>query len=203
MEVRTEPVDLIGLGDHPALDFVNSTAGVGPMRVDLLGGGVSYLAWLELAGLISPAERGIVEQRFISADLDDVAAQAVAFREWLRPVIAVWAQETGGIAPGVPARLNTILGADRRYLQLHEDDGAPSLREHRDWVEARQLLVPPVAAAAELLAVGDRHLVRQCDGVDCTMWFYDRTKAHRRRWCSMALCGNRAKARNHRQRRGR
>jgi len=44
---------------------------------------------------------------------------------------------------------------------------------------------------ASLLAAGDRHLVRQCDGVDCTMWFYDRTKAHRRRWCSMALCGNR------------
>jgi len=32
------------------------------------------------------------------------------------------------------------------------------------------------------------------------MWFYDRTKSHRRRWCSMALCGNRAKARAHRER---
>jgi predicted RNA-binding Zn ribbon-like protein len=40
--------------------------------------------------------------------------------------------------------------------------------------------------------------VRNCEG--CSIWFYDHTKAHRRRWCSMALCGNRSKARSHRQR---
>jgi len=185
------------------LDFVNSTAGVGSHRVDLFGNGASYLTWLGLAGLISPADRSIIKKRFSSADMDDVAAQAVEIREWLRPVIAVWRRETGGIPPDVAARLNAILEADRRYLQFHESDGLPDLREHRHWAEASQLLVPPVGAAAELLAVGDRNLVRHCDGVDCTMWFYDRTKAHRRRWCSMALCGNRAKARNHRQRRTR
>ncbi|NEJ40784.1 CGNR zinc finger domain-containing protein, partial [Rhizobium ruizarguesonis] len=28
---------------------------------------------------------------------------------------------------------------------------------------------------------------------DCTLFFLDTTKSHRRRWCSMALCGNRMK----------
>jgi predicted RNA-binding Zn ribbon-like protein len=197
-----EPTDLIGLGDHPALDFVNSTTTQGAIHVELLGDGSSYLTWLELAGLISPAERSTVEERFNSAELDDVAAQAREVREWLRPVIATWATSGGDGPPAATLkRLNEILEPDRRYLQLeHDETVVLSLEDHRHWLEARQLLVPPVVAAAALLADGDHQLVRHCEGVACTMWFYDRTKAHRRRWCSMALCGNRAKARNHRQR---
>jgi predicted RNA-binding Zn ribbon-like protein len=42
--------------------------------------------------------------------------------------------------------------------------------------------------------------VRRCEGVDCVLWFYDRTKAHRRRWCSMEGCGNRAKVARFRSR---
>lgn len=200
-----EPTDLIGLGDHPALDFVNSTAAQGPVEIDLLGDGTSYLMWLELAGLISPADRSIAETRFSSVELDAVASQGRELREWLRPVIASWAAEAADGTSGVPAsalqHLNAILETDRRYLQLHEaDSGVLGLHEHRHWLEAGQLLVPAASAAAELLAAGDPQLVRHCEGAGCTMWFYDRTKAHRRRWCSMALCGNRAKARTHRQR---
>jgi predicted RNA-binding Zn ribbon-like protein len=62
------------------------------------------------------------------------------------------------------------------------------------------LLVPPAHAAADLLAHGDPALVRNCAGPACTLRFYDRTKAHQRRWCSMAVCANRAKARAHRER---
>ena len=60
--------------------------------------------------------------------------------------------------------------------------------------------MPPVAAVAALFADGDRGLVRKCEDPLCTLWFYDRTKAHRRRWCSMGVCGNRAKVRAHRER---
>jgi predicted RNA-binding Zn ribbon-like protein len=45
----------------------------------------------------------------------------------------------------------------------------------------------------QLLMQEDLSLVRQCGGEDCTIIFLDRTKSHRRRWCSMAACGNRAK----------
>jgi predicted RNA-binding Zn ribbon-like protein len=54
--------------------------------------------------------------------------------------------------------------------------------------------------AAELLCHGDFTQVRQCEHPDCTLWFYDRTNAHRRRWCTMALCGNRHKVAEHRKR---
>ncbi|HZD77839.1 MAG TPA: CGNR zinc finger domain-containing protein, partial [Acidobacteriaceae bacterium] len=52
---------------------------------------------------------------------------------------------------------------------------------------------PLAEAAAAFLATANFDLVRACEGVECVLWFYDRTKAHRRRWCSMGVCGNRAK----------
>jgi len=56
-------------------------------------------------------------------------------------------------------------------------------------------------AAAELLAEGDFELIRRCESESCVLWFYDRTKSHRRRWCSMASCGNRHKVAAFRSRR--
>jgi predicted RNA-binding Zn ribbon-like protein len=46
----------------------------------------------------------------------------------------------------------------------------------------------------------DRALVRKCESAVGTLLFHDHTKSHRRRWCGMAVCGNREKARAHRER---
>jgi predicted RNA-binding Zn ribbon-like protein len=42
--------------------------------------------------------------------------------------------------------------------------------------------------------------VKGCEGPVCTLLFLDRTRARARRWCSMAVCGNRAKQAAHRTR---
>jgi predicted RNA-binding Zn ribbon-like protein len=42
--------------------------------------------------------------------------------------------------------------------------------------------------------------LKECDGDGCTSVFYDRSKNHTGRWCSMAACGNRAKVRAWRER---
>jgi predicted RNA-binding Zn ribbon-like protein len=63
-------------------------------------------------------------------------------------------------------------------------------------------LAPVAEAVADLLAEGDFELVRHCEGHDCVMWFYDRTKGHRRRWCTSTGCGNRAKVAAFRARAG-
>ena len=52
----------------------------------------------------------------------------------------------------------------------------------------------------DLVCGKDFILVRNCEGLSCAMWFYDVSKGHARRWCSMAVCGNRAKAAAHRAR---
>src|SRR5260370_1447160 len=57
-----------------------------------------------------------------------------------------------------------------------------------------------VDAAADLICNYDFQLIRSCEGSACCLIFLDRTKGHARRWCSMAVCGNRAKAEAHRAR---
>jgi predicted RNA-binding Zn ribbon-like protein len=59
------------------------------------------------------------------------------------------------------------------------------------------VLYPVLTAANDLLTSGSRGLVRQCADTNCGWLFLDRSNVRKRRWCSMADCGNRNKARKH------
>jgi predicted RNA-binding Zn ribbon-like protein len=58
-------------------------------------------------------------------------------------------------------------------------------------------LYPVLTAAIDLLTSDSRGLVRQCEDAGCGWLFWDRSNARKRRWCSMADCGNRNKAREY------
>jgi predicted RNA-binding Zn ribbon-like protein len=62
---------------------------------------------------------------------------------------------------------------------------------------ADYLLYPVLTAAVDLLVSGSRGVVRECEGDGCGWLFLDRSNARRRRWCRMADCGNRNKARSY------
>ena len=57
-----------------------------------------------------------------------------------------------------------------------------------DW-----LLAAVARSAAEIVAEGGIARLRVCHNPDCGLFFYDASRTHRRRWCSMAVCGNRSK----------
>lgn len=57
-----------------------------------------------------------------------------------------------------------------------------------DW-----LLAAIARSAAETIAEGETTRVRLCANPSCSLIFYDASRTHRRRWCSMSLCGNRHK----------
>lgn len=195
-----QPLDVIvGLADDPALELLNSraTPSPGAEPIELIGDGASYLLWLARSGLIDEEDLAALEKLFSTEELDCAAADARTLREKLRPILLDWAGENPVPFPeDVIDQLNALLAQDRRYTQLNPEDDALLLRERRQWEQPAQLLVPSAQAWAHLLVEGDPSLIRQCPG--CTIIFYDRTKSHRRRWCSMALCGNRAKVRRHR-----
>jgi predicted RNA-binding Zn ribbon-like protein len=196
-----DPESLVGLGDHPALDFLNSTATPSRVTIELIGDGAGYLRWLQLAGVVSSAECQALRSQFSSAELNTAAAAATELREWLRPIIAAWAEGASDTpSEDALAHLNKIMAADSRHAEISRDGQRLSVTDRRVWNTPLALLAPAAQAAADLFAHTDRSLVRNCEGPACTLWFYDRTKAHQRRWCSMAICGNRAKARAHRQR---
>ncbi|MGX9788818.1 CGNR zinc finger domain-containing protein [Mycobacterium sp. MMS18-G62] len=195
-----EPLEIIvGLADDPALEFLNTTAipAPGAAVIELIGDGRAYLDWLNRSGMIDDQAWATIRDLFTSAELDDVAATARDVRDRLRPIVEAWMTRTSSAIPKEWIdELNTLLAADDRRFRLYADDQGVALRDQRQWTAPAQLLVPPAEACARLFARGDRRLVRQCEG--CTIIFYDRTKAHRRRWCSMAICGNREKVRRYR-----
>ena len=59
------------------------------------------------------------------------------------------------------------------------------------------LLYPVLTAATDLITSVSCGLVRQCEDAGCGWLFLDRSNARTRRWCSMADCGNRNKARKY------
>ncbi|WP_199845980.1 CGNR zinc finger domain-containing protein, partial [Streptomyces europaeiscabiei] len=60
-------------------------------------------------------------------------------------------------------------------------------------------LVSRVAAAvAEALTAGTWQRLKACEAPDCHWAYYDRSPAGRGRWCSMQVCGARAKMRRYR-----
>ncbi len=54
--------------------------------------------------------------------------------------------------------------------------------------------------AVMVIATIDRERLKMCDSSSCRMLFADNSPANRRRWCSMSICGNRAKIKVFRER---
>jgi predicted RNA-binding Zn ribbon-like protein len=57
-----------------------------------------------------------------------------------------------------------------------------------DW-----LLAAVARSAAEIIAEDSHAHLRMCANPACGLLFWDNSRTHRRRWCSMAVCGNRHK----------
>jgi predicted RNA-binding Zn ribbon-like protein len=57
-----------------------------------------------------------------------------------------------------------------------------------DW-----LLAAVARSAAEIIVEGTQARLRMCANPGCGLFFSDKSRTHRRRWCSMAICGNRQK----------
>jgi predicted RNA-binding Zn ribbon-like protein len=189
------------VGDHLALDFLNSIASPGGVPVEWLRDGRDLVDWLEQANVIGPDVAARFRRSNDQRALDRVAVSARAFRNWLRGFVT---RHMGKPLTGSSAKalgpLNELLAGDTSYPVVEAAGGeqALRLRRVRHWEGPDELLRPIAEAAADLVCSVDFRLIRACEGFPCTLVFLDRTKAHSRRWCSMAACGNKAKAAAHR-----
>ncbi|WP_323120055.1 CGNR zinc finger domain-containing protein [Burkholderia alba] len=203
MDYRQTPALL--LADAPGLDFLNSIATPADEPVDWIADGEGLLAWLEQAGMVPSAALAALRASVEPAALDAVAADARALREWFREFVrARKGQPLSARDLRELDRLNRLLRRDDRYDEIvtgTADDGAAlAFRPNRRWTSPASLLMPIAEAMAKLVCEQDFTYVKACEGVRCTLMFADHTRGHARRWCSMALCGNRAKVAAHRKR---
>jgi predicted RNA-binding Zn ribbon-like protein len=184
------------IADAYALDFINSVAAPSGPTIDWLANGDDLLSWLEVAQMIpNDVAKGFRAERHQDA-VDKIASQACALREWFRGYIALNAGKPHAIgATGDIAPLNKILARDRCYHRIeHNNDTTFRLQAHRRFDTPEDLLIPIAEAMAAFICNTNFERVKNCEGPTCTLWFHDVSKSHKRRWCDMSVCGNRAKA---------
>ena len=193
------------IADSPGLDFLNSIATPVDAPVDWLDSGDGLVAWLAQANLVPRRALNAVTERATPGELDKVADQARALREWFRgfvrkhmgrPLTPRAMRELGP--------LNAFLERDEMFsrIALRPDGGGDrlELQMTRLWRLPESLLMPIGEALARCVCDEDFINIKACEGHKCTLIFADRTRRHGRRWCSMALCGNRSKQAAHRNR---
>jgi predicted RNA-binding Zn ribbon-like protein len=196
----------IFVADSVGLDFLNTVATPLDKQVDWIDGGDGLLSWLEQASLVPPEAIKALSAQALPGEFDAVASQARKLREWFRAfVVARIGRKLGAVDLRELELLNYLLARDERFDQIVAGaKGKVSvleLRTMRHWRSAESLLLPIGQELAKLVCEEDFRFVKSCEGSSCTLLFADRTRGRARRWCSMAICGNRAKQIAHRERR--
>lgn len=191
------------IADSTGLDFLNSIGTPVDTIVEWLAKGEDLLAWLQEAELIDPADAAAIRAKAFPGELDEVAAQARALREWFRDfVLAHMGRPLTAKALDLLEPLNRVLERDEGYgaivarsahLHGHKDTSGLEWHALRRWSTPNSLILPIAQAMADLACSEDFSLVKGCEGKLCTFLFFDRTHGRARRWCSMSICGNRAK----------
>lgn len=169
------------LADNLALDFINSEYGTGDERHDCFESDLSVIAWLEIAGLVpkgTSAPAGLM-------------AEARKLRDAAREVVHA---AMASVAADLTV-INRILeeGHPETRLQWDEDAQRYRVEVHSDAHSPASLLWSVADALVKLITDDKFEYVRECEAHNCILLFHDLSKSHRRRWCSMATCGNRMK----------
>ncbi len=180
-----------------AFDFLNTLELEDGALVERLTSLDTAARWLADAAVV-PDATAIVELGRTAAARDAALRRIVATRTALREVAHAVAHEVAP-PPGAVAEVNRALGARERIQLVAADDGVRLGHSHVgdpiDDVLAR--IAEPIVRE-----IGEGHddRIRICANDTCRWIFFDESRAGRRRWCDMATCGNRAKARRHRER---
>lgn len=192
------------VADSVGLDFLNSVATPVDTSLDWIAEGEGLLAWLEQAQLVPADVLQGMRKGAMPGELDRVAAQARDLREWFRGFLRTHkgrSLTSATVKELVP--LNRLLERDEGYEVVTATTGhghGVQLQAMRRWKSPESLLLPIGLALARLVTEEDFAQVKACEGPTCTLLFADHTRARNRRWCSMDICGNRAKQAAHRHR---
>jgi len=181
-------VGIVFVGGNLALDFVGTLNERFSSRVEQLRAPADLGQWLVAAGVLDRAPE------VSEGDLTG----AIALREVLFSVIA---REIDGAAP-------RLTGAERAMINTAAAIPPPTPALASDGLVRRSGEVAAGLSAVARDAIGlfdrrDGSVLKWCADDDCTHPFLDSSHGHRRRWCGMAGCGDRAKAAAYRARKAR
>ncbi len=174
----------------------------------------------------APDQLGLVQALINSNDLEsghDALATPASMRDWLasqrlaspsgaydeadrRRLVELRdalhelaAADSGGQRPRrAVTALNEAARRVRLGVRFHPEDG---YRVMAEGVGIDRPIGELLAAVTAAMAGHAWERLKVCSNPDCRRAFYDASRNRSARWCSMAVCGNRAKGRNYRRRR--
>ncbi len=194
-EIKSEAEKHQLIGGALCLDFANTLNGHGRSNGhEYLSNYFDLVVWGRKASLVNQAEA----QQLIQAagrrpsEAEAIFKRAITLRETIFRVFAT-------VAAGGSPKPADILALDEARLEAinHTKIDRSLTAFVVDWADKTALdriLWPIALSAAELLTTSNLTHVRECEGDICDWLFVDTSRNHLRRWCSMAECGNRAKA---------
>lgn len=181
------------IGNHRCLDFVNTESIQRGRRVDLLVTFTDLVAWSTATHLIGPTEADAVARRWGNTPAGTRAlAEARRLRARLRDMLEQVVRNQP-VASSTVEAINAILARHVGRSEIVRSREGFVRRFRVEFRSAGDLLVPVAELAADFLCRADLSLARKCENPPCLRYFYDVSKNHTRRWCSMRVCGNRAK----------
>lgn len=177
---------------QPVLDFCNTRAGWNSDRPrEYLVAPAVLAVWAGEVGLLGPGQVARLRAEASTPAAHTALRRAITLREALYPILL----GRGGEADW--EMVSVAAARARAGARLRPGpDGTAHWEQRRDRTDTALLAV--AGAAADLLTAGPPGPIAACPGEGCGWLFHDRRQ--RRRWCSMAVCGNRAKARQYRER---
>jgi len=168
------------LGGRACLDFTATLGERWGRQAERLRAPQDLATWLAAAGLADQPPAAAWQDLARARTLREAVYQTIKRR--------ISGQPPG---PGHLAIINDWAGQPPPRTWLEADDG--QLRTRRDAATATALVASVARDAVDLLGGPLADRIRECSAQDCGLLFLDTSRAGRRRWCSMAACGARAK----------
>lgn len=185
-------LSLAMVGGHLAIDFANAPSYPATPLRDLSW--EEFVVFLEESAIVSK-ERGSSLLNLSQADpkaAQSILNRAGRLRNALRSIFRSMVQEQK-IAPESIEPVNQILRVTEGHDELIEGQSGWRLEFVARESGLEWLLAAIARSAAEIIVEGPAAQVRMCANPDCGLFFCDTSRTGRRRWCSMAVCGNRHK----------
>jgi predicted RNA-binding Zn ribbon-like protein len=196
-ENRVDRAEFIFVGEHPAIDFANTSSTAQGKWTEHFRTWPDVVDWLSLAGLSRDPSLNLSASLGATA-LKSVVTLRQAWKAVLAQVVA-----GGDVSDEFMGHLNGLLQRDsfRETLRRDGKHRFNLVRSISQLSGERLALVIFARQIALFLAESNLKYLRRCaNTTSCVLYFYDTTKNHRRRWCSVAACGNRHKVAEFRKR---
>ena len=186
------------MGGPVCLDFVNTLDDrFSDHPKELLASYRDLARFAEDTGILSPqqADRLSVESEESPEAAAKILRSAIQMREAMSEIF--YARVRKKTVPKASlAVLNGYIQQAAQHAALVPHDGHFAWEFETSENNLEVSLWPIARSAAELLASDRVQFVRACASITCEWLFLDESKNHRRRWCDMSKCGNRAKVRS-------